>query len=279
MNKVPFLFLTALLFGAASCSNSFEKLRTSGDVSTMTKSALSFYKEEEYIKAQTLFELIMPSLKGQPVLEEISFKYAYTHYNLHNYTSANFYFKNFATTFGASSLREEAEYMAAYSLYKQSPNYKLEQESTLKAIDGFQSFVNSFPESKRAKNCNKLIDELRKKLEKKGFEEGNLYFNISQYQAAIQVFENLLKDFPETSDAETVRYTILRSSYLFAENSIYEKQLERFKVVVEKYNDFNEKFPKSRYKREAEAYLITASKRIKELDNDRYKNESAKSGS
>lgn len=279
MNKVPFLFLIALLFGAASCSNSFEKLRTSGDVSTMTKSALSFYKEEEYIKAQTLFELIMPSLKGQPVLEEISFKYAYTHYNLHNYTSANFYFKNFATTFGASSLREEAEYMAAYSLYKQSPNYKLEQESTLKAIDGFQSFVNSFPESKRAKNCNKLIDELRKKLEKKGFEEGNLYFNISQYQAAIQVFENLLKDFPETSDAETVRYTILRSSYLFAENSIYEKQLERFKVVVEKYNDFNEKFPKSRYKREAEAYLITASKRIKELDNDRYKNESAKSGS
>ena len=279
MNKVPFLFLIALLFGAASCSNSFEKLRTSGDVSTMTKSALSFYKEEEYIKAQTLFELIMPSLKGQPVLEEISFKYAYTHYNLRNYTSANFYFKNFATTFGASSLREEAEYMAAYSLYKQSPNYKLEQESTLKAIDGFQSFVNSFPESKRAKNCNKLIDELRKKLEKKGFEEGNLYFNISQYQAAIQVFENLLKDFPETSDAETVRYTILRSSYLFAENSIYEKQLERFKVVVEKYNDFNEKFPKSRYKREAEAYLITASKRIKELDNDRYKNESAKSGS
>ncbi len=279
MNRIPLLFLLVFLIGASSCSNSFEKLRTSGDVGTMTKSALNFYKEEEYIKAQTLFELIMPSLKGQPVLEEISFKYAYTHFNLRNYTSANFYFKNFATTFGASSLREEAEYMAAYSLYKQSPNYKLEQESTLKAIDGFQSFVNSFPESKRVKNCNKLIDELRKKLERKGFEEGNLYFNISQYQAAIQVFENLLKDFPETSEAETVRYTILRSSYLFAENSIYEKQLDRFKTMVEKYNDFNEKFPKSRYKREAEAYLIIASKRIKELDNDRYKNESSKSGS
>lgn len=279
MNRIPLLFLLALLFVASSCSNSFEKLRTSGDVSTMTKSALSFYKDEEYIKAQTLFELIMPSLKGQPVLEEISFKYAYTHYNLRNYTSANFYFKNFAATFGASSLREEAEYMAAYSLYKQSPNYKLEQESTLKAIDGFQTFVNSFPESKRVKNCNKLIDELRKKLEKKGFEEGNLYFNISQYQAAIQVFENLLKDFPETSEAETVRYTILRSSYLFAENSIYEKQLERFKTMVEKYNDFNEKFPKSRFKRESEVYLTTANKRIKELDNDRYKNESTKSGS
>ncbi len=279
MNKIPFLFLLVTFFGASSCSNSFEKLRTSGDVGNMTKSALRFYKDEEYIKAQTLFELIMPSLKGQPVLEEISFKYAFTHFNLRNYTSANFYFKNFATTFGASNLREEAEYMAAYSLYKQSPNYKLEQESTLKAIDGFQNFVNTFPESKRVKPCNKLIDELRKKLEKKGFEEGNLYFNISQYQAAIQVFENLLKDFPETSDAETVRYTILRSSYLFAENSIYEKQLERFKIVVEKYNDFNDKFPKSRFKREAESYLIIANKRIKELDNDRYKIESAKSGS
>ena len=50
----------------------------------------------------------------------------------------------------------------------------------------------------------KLQDELRKKLEVKAFEEGELYFKIQEYQAAITVFDNLLKEFPETAEAGCV---------------------------------------------------------------------------
>ena len=259
-----------------SCKSSFEKIRTSGDTDLMFKKAMEYNEKGDFSKAQALFELIMPSYRGKAQLEKISFIYAYTHYNLHNYTSANYYFKNFATTFSTSPLREEAEYMAAYSNYKLSPSFRLDQDNTEKAIEGLQLFINTHPESPRVKEANKLIDNSRKKLETKVFEEGSLYYRIKQYQAAMQVFENLLKDYPETSNAEEVRFMILKSQYSLAENSVYEKQLERHKLVLARYDDFVFKFPKSKLKKEAELYVKSSNKRIKELNNVRYQNPSAR---
>ena len=65
-----------------------------------------------------------------------------------------------------------------------------------------------------------LIKEMRLKQEKKAFEEGKLYLDLRYYQSAVHSFENMLKDFPETTNAAQVRYLIIRSNYLFAENSI-----------------------------------------------------------
>lgn len=277
MKNFVTLLLFSLLLASTACKNEFDKLRASGDVKLLTKKSLEYYEKGDYTKAQSLFELIMPSLKGQSILEEISYKYAYSHFNLKNYSQANFYFKNFALTFANSPLREDAEFQAAYSDYKQSPTYRLDQSNSLQAIEGFQNFSNNFPESKRVKECNKLIDELRKKMELKAFDEGMLYYNISYYQASIQVFDNLLKDFPETSNAEEVRFLILKAQYEFAKNSIYEKQLDRFKLVVEKHKDFKDKFPKSKYQKDADNYFKFATNKIKEFNNVRYQNQSSRS--
>jgi outer membrane protein assembly factor BamD len=276
-NILILLYLSVFSLILPSCKNEFEKIRASGDVNGMMKKALEYYDKGEYQKAQSLFELVMPSIKGRPELEGISYKYAYTHFYDKTYTTAAFYFKNFAITFANSPLREEAEYMSAFSEYKISPTHRLDQESSVKAIDGFQTFANNFPESKRVKDCNKLIDELRKKLELKAYEEGELYYKIERYQAAVQVFENLLRDYPETASAETVRFTIVKAQYLLAENSVYEKQLERYKLVLEKYKDFSDKYPKSKLKKDAEIFLKNSSNKIKELSNVRYQIQSAKS--
>lgn len=259
------LFALLALVTMNSCKSEFEKLRASGDLKTLTTRGLQYYEKGEWSKAQTLFELIMPSLKGQAQLEEISYKYGYTHYNLRNYQSANFYLKNFANTFSNSTFREDAEFMAAFAEYKQSPTFRLDQESSLKAIEGFQYFANNFPESKRVKECNKLIDELRLKMQKKAFDEGTLYYELQEYQASITVYDNLLKEFPDIADVEQTRFMILKAQYSWAENSIYEKQTERYKLVVEKYKDFNDKFPKSKYKSVAETYLKNANAKLKSL--------------
>jgi outer membrane protein assembly factor BamD (BamD/ComL family) len=51
---------------------------------------------------------------------------------------------------------------------------------------------------------------LRRKLEEKAFAEGELYFNLRQYQSAVISFDNLLRDYPESPDAERVRYLIAK---------------------------------------------------------------------
>ena len=148
------VFLLLLLGG---CKSEFEKIRASGDTELIHKKAFELYEQEEYLRAQTLFELIIPAYRGRPELEKIYFTYAYTYYYLNKFILSNYYFKTFAATFPTSSYKEEAEFMSAYSHYQLSPIYRLEQSYSEKAIDGFQLFVNTYPESERVKEANRFV--------------------------------------------------------------------------------------------------------------------------
>lgn len=261
-----------------SCKSEFEKIRASGDTDKIYTKAFEYYEQEEYLRAQTLFELIIPAYRGKPELEKIYYTYADTYYKLGKYILASYYYKNFSSTFPTSSLREEADFMAAYANYQMSPGFRLEQTYTEKAIDEFQLFVNTYPNSARLKECNRLIDEMRLKLEKKAFEEGKLYFDLRQYQASTVTFENLLKDFPETSNAEQVRYHIAKATYLLAENSVFEKQEERYKKTVVYAKDYLEKFKDSDNSKEVKSFYDNSVKKLKSLTNGRYQDQSTGAG-
>ena len=275
---IPFVLMIFTLF-SAGCKSEFEKIRASGDTELIYKNAFELYEQGEYLRAQTLFELIIPAYRGRPELEKVYFTYAYSYYNLNKFILANYYFKNFAATFPTSELKEEAEFMIAYSSYQLSPTFRLDQTYSEKAIDEFQTFVNSYPNSERVKECNRLIDELRLKLERKTFAEGQLYFDLRQYQAAIVSLENLLRDFPETNNAEQVRYLIAKAGYLLAENSVLEKQEERYKVAAGAASDFISKFADSKNFGEVEDIYKNSVKKLKSLTNGRYQDESAGAGS
>ncbi len=202
--------------------------------------------------------------------EKAYFYYAYSYYYQKQYTLAAYYFKNFSNTFTNSVFREEAAFMSAYSNYLLSPTFRLDQANTRQAIDEFQLFVNLFPQSKRVGECNKLIDELRRKLEEKAFAEGELYYNLRQYQSAVISFDNLLRDYPESPDAERVRYLIAKSAFLLSENSIVEKKADRYSQTVTRCDDFLEKYPTGKYSKEikqirrnAEVEMKVVRKRLK----------------
>lgn len=266
-------FLAVVLF--SSCKSEFERVRASGDPKLIQEQAYKYYEEEEYEKAQILFELIISVLKGQVEAEDVYFKYAYTQYYLQKYVLAAYYFKSFTTTFSTSQHREEADFMSAFSNYKLSPTYRLDQKYSLEAIDGFQNFVNTYPQSDKVPECNKLIDQMRKKLEQKAYTEGELYFNMKQYQAAMHSFENLLKDFPESADSEKVRYLMAKAAYLLAENSIIAKQGERYEKAAKYADKFITRYDKSTYTSEVRSISINSQENIKKLRNEGYKNQSA----
>ena len=148
-----------------------------------------------------------------------------------------------------------------------SPIYKLDQTYSLKAIEGFQLFVNTYPYSERVPECNALIDEMRAKLEHKAYEEGKLYYDLKHYSSAVQSFENMLKDFPETKRGELVRYLIAKSSHILAENSVFDKKEERFLEVIDKCNAFFRKYKSSDYFAEVDKYKNNAIQEINQINN------------
>lgn len=265
------LFLPLLVLGLLSCKSEFETIRTSGDPEVWYKKANEYYDAEEYQRAQTLYELTIAPFRGRAEAEDIAYRYAYTYYYLEQYVLASYYFKNFATTYGGSQRKEEADFMAAYSNYELSPVYRLDQSYSVKAIEGFEEFANRYPNSQRIPEANRLIDEMRAKMEKKDFESAKLYVDLSRFESAQRSFENLLKDYPETNRAEEIRYLMAKSQYEYARQSYVTRQRERFERAEELIDAFLAKYTDSAYSSELRDLREKTEEQLKELNDVRYK--------
>ena len=155
--------------------------------------------------------------------------------------------------------------MSAYCFYLDSPRSNLDQENTRKAIEELQLFVNLYPESDRAKEASELIQSLRDKLEKKAFDNAKLYYNMGlpdDYRAAVIALENVLKQYPDTKHAEDVEYLLIKSQYLFADNSYPYRQEERFNQMLDYFESFSEHFPESKYSNELKGLRSSAERKI-----------------
>ena len=238
-----------ILFGSG-CKSEFEKLRATGDAETLRTKAFEYYEKKDYVKAQMLFELIINNLRGKVQAEKVYFYYANTHYFQKKYILASYYYKNFSNTFPNSEYREEADFMSAYSNYELSPKYRLDQTYTDKAIEEFQLFANTYPNSERVNQCNLLIDQMRQKLERKAVAEAELYYNLKQYQSALHTFDNVLKDYPDTKEAEKIRYLAIKASSQLAHHSVYEKQADRYEETLKRSDAFLKKYPNSKHSKE-----------------------------
>jgi len=232
------------------CKSAYEQLRSSNDPVKTLDGANAYFEDENYQKAQSLYELVIPFYRGKKEAEDVFYRYAYTYYHLDQYILASHYFENFTKTFYNSTKKEEMAFMSAYANYRMSPNYKLDQEPSETALEKLQYFINTYPNSTRIEECNALMDELRLKLEDKSYHQGKLYYDLKNYQAAMTSLQNTLKDFPETKRSEELRFLILKSSEELAKNSIYEKMENRLEDAIDKSEKYLAKYPDSKNKKE-----------------------------
>jgi len=265
--RLSILLLAVVLFG---CRSEFETIRTSTDPELILAKANDYYDAGEYQRAQTLYELVIAPYRGRAEAEQIAYRYAYTYYYTEQYVLASYYFKNFATTYGGSPLRQEADFMAAYSNYELSPTYRLDQSYSVKAIEGFEEFANRYPNSERVSEANRLIDEMRAKMELKDFESAKLYMDIERYESALVSFENVLKEYPETQRAEEIRYLMTKLEYEYANRSFRQRKPERLEVTIEFANNFLDRYPESQYTEEVATILEKSQKELKDLENVRH---------
>lgn len=263
--NILFSALAITVLSLTSCTTEFEKIRTSNDPKLILQKANEYFKAGNYLDAQSLYELSIQYYRGKEEAEIIFFNFAYTHYNTGDFTTASQYFNNFANTFYNSSKREEAFYMAAYSKYKMSPNYRLDQTPSVEAIQSFQEFINAYPNSTRIVETNKLIDEMRAKLDKKSFNQGLLYYDLGYYESAVRSFQNHLKDFPGSAFEGEAQYLMIKSDYELASNSVIEKREERYEDTIILCNKYLEKITNRAYKKEISEILKNSKEQIKNL--------------
>lgn len=249
--KIAPILIGLTLLTLLSCSE-FKKIQKSTSISEKYKAAVAYYQKNDYHRAQQLLDELLIYYRGTDTSEKINYYYAYCYYGQADYIQAGYYFLKFTDMFPASEYAEECLYMSAYCQYLFSPEYSLDQSMSLEAVRQLQYFIDRYPHSTRINDCNRLIDEIRQKLETKAFAIAKLYYNTESYQAAVVAFKNLLKEYPDTEYREEAYYYIVKSSYAYALQSVESKKEVRLNMAVDAYNAFKAIFPQSKYTKDIE---------------------------
>ncbi|MBT3647768.1 MAG: outer membrane protein assembly factor BamD [Flavobacteriales bacterium] len=254
-------FATALLalILISSCSD-YRKVLKSKDMQYKYDTALEFYKDGKYAKAYPLFEELNIAYRGTEKGEKIAYYQAKCDYLLRDYMLGSHRFQQFYRNYPSSKMAEEAEFLAAYCNYQLSPKFSLDQNETYKAIRSFQLFAIDYPDSKRIDSCNMLLDELRGKLEHKDYRASMLYYKTSSYRAAQQALSNFNKEYPYSEHKEECWFLEYKAGYLLAFNSVDDKKNERIDQAMKAYVTFVDRFPESKYLREAESMFDSLQK-------------------
>jgi len=273
-SSCSFYHKTMISLGLAKGSKgekSFSKVMKSKDYDFKLRMAEKYYVRKDYNRAQQLYQDLFPVLKGSPQFEDLYYKFAYCSFYLKDYANAENLFKGFVEVFPNSAKAEEMDYMRAFTFYKQSPKFELDQTNTTKTMGFMQAFINTHPGSARIKDATEIIDKCRAKLEMKDFKNAELYYNVGQYKAAGIVFNILLNSYPDSEKSDQYKLYVIKSDYQYASMSIPDRMEDRYQQVITDCNDFVDRFPDSKLIKEVQNYLNTSQNNIKSLKNEQVK--------
>ena len=266
MRKVICSIVCALLL--VSCGE-YNKMLKSTDYELKYDYAKKAFERKKYMQAATLLEELVAIFKGTDRAEESLYLLARSYYLNKDYITSGEYFQAYYKNYPKGEYTELARFYCGYGYYLDSPEAKLDQTGTYRAIDEMQRFLDYFPNSERAKQAQDIIFELQDKLVYKELLNAQLYYNLgnymgNNYESCVITAQNALKDYPYTDYREDLSILILRAKYEMAVNSIEEKKIDRYRETIDEYYAFKNEFPESKYLREAEKIFNASTKVIKD---------------
>ncbi|KAA6322417.1 Outer membrane protein assembly factor BamD [termite gut metagenome] len=268
MRKNAFIIITLFIavFFFPSCGE-YTKLLKSTDYETKYEAAKKYFAKGKYEKSATLLNELITILKGTDKGEESLYMLGMSYYNMKDYLTASQSFVTYYNTYPHGTFTELARFYSGKSLYLDTPEARLDQANTYKAIQELQTFLEYYPQSPQNGEAHELIFAMQNKLVLKEFMSAKLYYDLGNYmgnnfQSCVITAQNALKDYPYTSLREDLSILILRARYEMAVYSVDERKDERYRETIDEYYAFKNEFPESKYLKEANRIFHDANKEI-----------------
>ena len=276
MNKILLFSVASAALLLCSCKSEFNAVYKSGDVSYRYEYAKESYALHKYERASILFGDMINITKGTDNGEECLFLYGMATFNTGDYDSAAEIFKKYTHTYPKGIYAEMAYYFVGESLYKGSPEPRLDQSDTYSAIKSFQDFMDLYPFSSMKERAQSRMYELQDKLVEKELINAKLYYNLgtyfgnctsggNNYEACIITAQNALKDYPYSNRRENFASLIMKSKYELAQQSVEEKKLDRFQDAEDECYGFINEYPDSKERPIAEKFIEKCKKVTKNV--------------
>lgn len=256
-----FVVLTAIV-AMTSCKSQYEILLNSNDADAKYEAAFQYFNDRKFSKAASLFESLSVLTDGTERDDTVRYYWGLSNYRFKDYYTAETNFDQFITSYPRSPFTSEARYLRLDCLYRQTLRYELDQTPTYKAINEISAYILEYPSNAHMQSCRDMLVELNARLDRKAYEGAKLYYKMEDYLASRVAFKNVLKDDAENIYREDILYYIAMSSYKYAQQSVPEKQKERYLAFVDDYLNFVGELPGSQYRKELDSVYQKAQKAL-----------------
>ena len=267
MQRYSLILLFVLPF-LTGCGD-YNSVMKTADYEYKYEAAKGYYTDGSYRKAAEAFMQVLAILKGTQYGDECLFMLGMSNYRMGDFEAATDYFKKYYQSYPKGHYVELSRYYCAMSHYNCVRDTRLDQTSTMEALNEFSSFLEYYPGTNLKAQTQDMIFNLQDKLVEKEFLSAKMYYDLgtylgnmtssgcSNYESCVVTAQNALKDYPYASPErkEELSILVLRAKYHLARQSVVEKRVERFRDTIDEYYAFLNEFPESQYMREAKNIL------------------------
>lgn len=198
--KIKIFIILSAILGIVACSSTNTEIPTTAE--GVYNEALMRFKEEKYLEAQKLFDIIKLQYPATIYADDAQFYLAEINFKRKEYILAAFNYSNVRRLYSRSEYAKEALYKSALSYYMISPTYDRDQEQTLQAIQAFSEFQATYPNDSLAVEATNKIIELRDKLAYKEYKSGEIYQKMENYKSALLYYNSVIDNYSDTKSAE-----------------------------------------------------------------------------
>jgi len=264
------LMLSALVLTTLSGCSQYLKVQKTMNAEYKYEAAKAYFVEGNYTRAAELLEDVNAFMKGSANGEECLYMLSMCYFNQKDYVSASTYLQTYCSSYPRGLYTEQARYHAVVALYRDTPDPRLDQSSTVRAIEEIQLFNEYYPYSRYHTQVENMLYALYDRLVEKEYRSAQLYYNLgnymgNNYQACIITAQNALRDYPYTQFREELSFLILKAKYTMAKESVKDKMIDRYRDAIDEYYAFKNEFPESTRLKEATNMFNESEKAIKRL--------------
>ncbi|MDA0907398.1 MAG: outer membrane protein assembly factor BamD [Bacteroidetes bacterium] len=232
-----------LIIMASGCRNT-SFIQPGDTLEVAYEKALALYEDEKWDEAAGAFSAVLTLGRGSNVAQDAQFYLAEANFKNKRYLVAASEYERFTLLYPDSPRRETADLNIARCYYELSPRYKLDQTYTVQAIENFNIFLSRYPSSENREEAIASIDALREKLAQKIYSAADFYRRTQRYEAAVLTYGEVIDQYPETAWAEQSLVEQMESYILYAENSVSDRQRERYQKALVVYDTYLQLFPR-----------------------------------
>ncbi len=201
LKKFPILLILSIIAITISSCSSTQELIIQGAGETF-RQGMQLLHKENYTKAREQFDIVVKQYPASTYADSAQFFLAETYYDQTEYVTAAFEYGNVFRNYPSSRLAPQARFMIAKCYSAQAPRVQIDQQSTTKAIEGFQSFIDYYPQSPLVPEAEKEILDLRSRIAEKYYDTAELYSTMGYYKASIVYYDLILDQYHDSNYAD-----------------------------------------------------------------------------